>query len=430
MNKNVFFGGLCVLAFLSCDQQPTPSVPESDEIIVDNLSVRVSYDNTPGFLYPMLRHDVDFTGHRTTPGYIDFFEYSSEGVKSQILVEYRGDGAPAGTAFDFRNTYWSDKITPAGGRVSYSFKAGSMAADEFDDPVIRTGEVLVQADSNGERPVSNSLQLAGAADSGFLIAGISTDGSLVYFLKNTAQQGWIITSVPAMGGDEQSIAAAGGRIISAAFDAENSRLVLTSDDLDDALLLYSLNTGVWDTLRVASSFKTRQLVALSIPGKVAVLHESGGESPLLRAAVIDLASGALTPVISVSLPVGNVVWMSSVPGTAELALAIDGSSSIMAIDYTTNAVRRLYDGFSGAGFQVLSQDGRLVRLRQRDPDENTGPFWQTHWNLFVENGGTGEWLTTYPGMDELPLVSQDGRFLIFIAKRRGHSGIWRLTVHP
>jgi len=33
----------------------------------------------------MMRHEVTFSGHRKTQGYIDFFGYKSDGIESQIL---------------------------------------------------------------------------------------------------------------------------------------------------------------------------------------------------------------------------------------------------------------------------------------------------------------------------------------------------------
>jgi len=41
------------------------------DLVVDRLDVAMIYDDTPGFLYPRMRHEINFTGHLTVPGFID-----------------------------------------------------------------------------------------------------------------------------------------------------------------------------------------------------------------------------------------------------------------------------------------------------------------------------------------------------------------------
>lgn len=48
-----------------------------------------------GFLYPMMRHDVTFSGYRTTQGYIDFWGYKSDWRRkpeSAGILQSRGFG--------------------------------------------------------------------------------------------------------------------------------------------------------------------------------------------------------------------------------------------------------------------------------------------------------------------------------------------------
>lgn len=429
MRKNCVFILLWLPVLLACDEQPVQIPPENDSIfVVDTFDVKIIYEDIRGFLYPMMRHDVTFSGHRTTQGYIDFFGYKSDGVESQILLEYYGAGASAGTPFDFRNLYWSNKMTQVGGKVSYRFEAGSMDPDEMGDRIVRTGEAVIQPDAGDDAPVSNSFQLAGEAESWYGVAGVSAGGDQVYFLKRISGPEPMIARVPATGGSEEILVSAGTNVSAAVLDAGNRRLVLSSETLKNALLIYALETGTWDTLQVAAGFKASPLVALPEPGKIAVLTASTDPAELTRAAIIDLAGGEITPVTSLSIPVGHVRWLASVPGTNELALKVDGSTRIVAVDYTTNGVRTLLDDYTGGIFHVLTKEGRLVRVRSRDEDSGKEIIWLRHDNLFAEDGTSGEWLTRYLGRDALPVLSPDGRFFVFSSQRRGHYGIWRFDL--
>ena len=146
---------------------------------------------------------------------------------------------------------------------------------------------------------------------------------------------------------------------------------------------------------------------------------------------------------------GQQIWLISYPqGSArritndlsdyrDLSLTADGKSLIavqserkaniwVASATDMNRVTQItftnYDGLDGLSW---TPDGKVVYTVFAGGEEN---LW-----LADMNGGTPKQLTSHAGLNQQPVVSPDGRYVVFVSNRSGYQHLWRIDVdgrHP
>ena len=92
------------------------------------------------------------------------------------------------------------------------------------------------------------------------------------------------------------------------------------------------------------------------------------------------------------------------------------------LDHPTQLTATSYDGLNGLSW---TPDGRLVYTSQIAGEQN---LWITD-----PNKSEPKQLTAHEGFNEQPVVSPDGRYIVFLSNRNGQQHLWRIDIdgkHP
>jgi Tol biopolymer transport system component/DNA-binding winged helix-turn-helix (wHTH) protein len=92
------------------------------------------------------------------------------------------------------------------------------------------------------------------------------------------------------------------------------------------------------------------------------------------------------------------------------------------LDHPTQLTATSYDGLNGLSW---TPDGKLVYTSLIAGEQN---LWITDLN-----GGAPKQLTAHAGFNELPTVSPEGRYVVFLSNRNGQEELWRIDIdgkHP
>ena len=92
------------------------------------------------------------------------------------------------------------------------------------------------------------------------------------------------------------------------------------------------------------------------------------------------------------------------------------------LDHPKQLTTTSYDGLNGLAW---TPDGKLVYTSQIAGEQN---LWITD-----PNGGPAKQLTAHAGFSEQPIVSPDGRYIVFLSNRNDQEHLWRIDIdgkHP
>jgi eukaryotic-like serine/threonine-protein kinase len=87
------------------------------------------------------------------------------------------------------------------------------------------------------------------------------------------------------------------------------------------------------------------------------------------------------------------------------------------LDHPKQLTSTSYDGLNGVGW---APDGRLVYTSWIGGEQN---IWITD-----PRGGASKQLTSHAGFNEQPVVSPDGRYIVFLSNRNNHEHLWRMDI--
>jgi Tol biopolymer transport system component/DNA-binding winged helix-turn-helix (wHTH) protein len=87
------------------------------------------------------------------------------------------------------------------------------------------------------------------------------------------------------------------------------------------------------------------------------------------------------------------------------------------LDHPKQLTSTSYDGLNGV---TWTPDGRLVYTSWIGGEQNV---WITD-----PNGGSPKQLTSHAGFNEQPVVSPDGRYIVFLSNRNNHEHLWRVDI--
>ena len=413
---------LCILLLVSslgaCDRLTGPQ-SGSGHILVDTLTITVVRDETPGFLYPLMRHDIHFVGRLDVPGYIDQYVYRSQDAGFGVIQEVARP-LPVGTIFRFGSTEWSHDLLESGNSVDFEFSAHSPVATSL----VRASQAQVKTVTNGPRPARNSEQLTGPKRSNGRPV-FSRDGQWIYF------QGWdsdnrmtSFNRIPTRGGEPETLLERAGRLGGFALTHGDSVLtyVLSQGDRESQLVEHHLTTGaetiisidgyIWDAALLLIP-GTRYFISLADPNVV--------EEDLM---LIDAEAGTVEILLSQAQD-GHILHYDLRPGTREISVVLGRAprqSDVILLDLDTRERRTFLQGFSGYELKWAPNGedfAATVVTKQGGAYEQNISFYQA---------GTQQQLTIYPGDEEHVTFSPDGQSLAYTAHRRSEHQIWRLDL--
>jgi hypothetical protein len=389
------------------------------KIIVDTLLVTIVYDETPGFLYPMMRHDINFVGHLNVPGFIDGYAYKSDDVGFALIIDYIRNYYPqAGTKFRYKQRLWSPNLRQPGSRVEYEFEASSPQATPFS----HKDAMLIERKRAGIRPEPNCQQLTGSsAHHNYPV--FSQDGHWIYSRGSDRQNNLnMINRVPAAGGPEEVIVETTEFLGGFALTDNDTKLtfVIWKPHVKSKLIRLDLLSGVQDTVAITAFIWDAALIP--IPGArqfITLSDPNSAGSYFVDLLLIDIDRKTVETLID-SRTAGEVRHFGYRPGTREISYGhpvAPYSINVLLLDLDTRETKTFLSHLQAIDF-TWAPNGRDFVYSQYLQNHGT--------NLFLNEAGNTRQITFYPGEDEHPSYSPNARNLAFASRRRNETQIWRL----
>lgn len=405
---------------LSACEIPTGFQNGSGRILDDTLNITIVREETPGFLYPLMRHDIHFVGHLDVPGFIDQYAYKSQDVGFGVILDYSSGYMPdRGAKFRYRAIEWSHVLLEAGHSVDYAFSASS----PFAKSLVRASRVQVRVVNDGPLPAPNSEQLTGPENSHSRPV-FTRDGQWIYY------QGWdsdnrihSVHRIPAHGGIPEMVFETAGTM--GGFTLTHGDSVLTyveqHREAKSQLVQYHLDTGtekiipidgyIWDAA-LLSIPETKHFVSLADPNVV--------ESDLM---LIDAEQGTVEILFSREQD-GPISHYDHRPGTRQISVVVGTGgyqSKVILLNLDTRE-RTTFLPYLPGNALVWGPNGEDYAFTKV---EEQGLYEQ---NIYLNQAGVERQLTIYPGTEEQVTFSPDGRSLAYLAIRRREHQIWRLAL--
>ncbi|MFQ5709549.1 MAG: TolB family protein [bacterium] len=396
-----------------------PRINTEGLILVDTLEVHIVFDETPGFKYPMMYHEVKFVGRLSVSGVIDRYLYKSNDISYEAGLDFAGP-QPKGTIFRHSHREWSLHLIEAGTPVSYSFSVSASCKGKLVRSLTVDTLTVIERRTDSPQPSPGAVQLTGPSYRN-VSPIFSQDGHWIYFIVyDLENHRYTINRMPLDGDLQETIV-----------EIEHGK--------PGGFALIDGDTKLVDVLRQPNE-KSKFITMDLLSGKK---EES----------VIDGFIGAskLIPIPGTQ----KYVCMSSANTEADLIL-IDAETKTIDTSVLSSATRRIlgYDYRPGTGeisygIRILKEPGtiwstvKLLDLNTRETKtfvpklEGTDLTWAPNGhdfafirdgNIFLKEADQVRKITTYPGKDFSPCFSPDGKQITFSSKRRGEYQLWRVKL--
>jgi len=180
-----FILSLYFFILLSCskDNITEPVTILGDVFVIDTFNVNITYDETPGFKYPMMKHEIKAVTHLTERGNISGYEYVCEladidNSASYDFIHLQKSG------FKFRHnlTIWGTKMFDPNSVLPYTFTYLADLEKGYKSFTYKTSSKVIYS-STGIAPEENSVQLTGPTYWNYQ-PQFSKDGNWIYY-KNS-----------------------------------------------------------------------------------------------------------------------------------------------------------------------------------------------------------------------------------------------------
>jgi hypothetical protein len=397
-----------------------PEATKKGDIVIDRLEVAMIYDDTPGFLYPRMRHEIDFAGHLTVPGVISGYSYQSDDLGYGLIIDFIPGYAPAGRAFEHQHKLWSSQLHQPGEIRDFEFSAASPHAKSLHVKDSR----VIQKRSDSIRPEPNSQQLTGpVGHHGQPV--FSQDGQWIYCRGDENRpNGHLqkIVRVPAHGGAPEVIIETTENLGGFALTDNDTKLtfVVWIPHVKSKLIRRDLISGVQETVTVDGFIWSDDLTP--IPGAPLFLTLSDPNSTSDRSAdlvLVDFNRGTVEALVD--LPQYEYIQHFGLrPGTRDISYGISVGPyavNVLLMNLDTRQTTTFLSRLEAIDFAWApnGQDYVMTKYLQGQGA-----------NIFLNESGAERRITTYPGGDENPRFSPDGRSLAFSGHRRGERQIWRI----
>ncbi|MGH7596464.1 MAG: hypothetical protein ACREOI_08930 [bacterium] len=431
MNQRLAWG-LCLSSFvLACSRElPTETRTGGQgvrgSIVADTLDVAIVYDATPGFLYPTMRHEINFVGYLDVAGFIDSYSYQSSDVGRGLIIDYFGGYFPkAGTKFRYGQCLWSPDLFAPGTSVQYEFQASSPHAYPYAGKAVKTVERKI----DGPLPEPNSQQLTGPSAHHFS-PFFSQDGRWIYcYGRDRRGQRKSIIRVPTTGGQPEVIVETQDNLGGFALTDGDTKLifVIWKPRAKSPLVRRDLFSGARDTAMVDEAFRsadlipipgTRQFISLAAP-----LSSYPYTSDLI---LIDFDRKTVETLVD-SRQAGYISHFDFRPGTREISYGYQVESNhrvigtnVFLLNLDTRESKNFFSLIEGFDFSWAPNGRDFVYAK-------TASLSSDSLNLFLRESGTERQITFYPGAEANPAFSPTSRSLAFVGWRRDEYQIWRIS---
>ncbi len=396
---------------------PLEALRRQGRIVADTLEVTILRDETPGFPYPRMRHEILFVGLLTVPGFIDSYDYQSQGQGFGAVFDYVGGYLPEpGTPFRFEHQMWTGTVVEAGATVAYTFAAYSPHARSLEV----NDAIPAQVFRDGPVPVAASRQLTGPNYYNSRPV-FSSDGTWIYYQSREPKTGtYRLHRMPADGGQPEVLEETPDSIGGFALTHNDTRVTyirMVPSRTKSQLVTLDLQTGTRQSVEVPAFLADRGLLALP-DGTRFLAFADPATTPAV--ALVEAETGAIERLVAADTA-GTIVDFGYRPGTGEVSYGILVPRLHLEVRLLDLQTRRR---------SIFAQipNGVAFAWAPNGVDYAFARWLDEHVNLFIHESGVERQVTSYPGADFEPTFSPDGRTLAFTSRRRGETQVWRIDL--
>jgi len=172
---------LSLFFLLNCSENNI-SEPEiyGEVFVIDKLDVQIIYDNTPGFKYPLMRHEISTETHLIENGTISAYQYECVNAETKIGVSIDYFKIfDSGYRFNRSMIGWNHNMIDENTVLPYTLLYYA-DLENSNATYIHESNAKVKYMNEGIRPEDASIQLTGPENRNYY-PNFSNDGTWIYY---------------------------------------------------------------------------------------------------------------------------------------------------------------------------------------------------------------------------------------------------------
>ncbi len=319
---------------------------------------------------------------------------------------------------------------------------------------------------------SRNTEIVPSSEGDYLGISFSPDGKFIYYVRSTAGESSDVFKVPAVGGSPVRLVMNAHSAVALSTDGKHMSYLRDYPDQKETALIVSPIEGFPErkvaVMKSPSAFVITSGPAWSPDGKqIAALSQENGSTPYQQVVIVGVADGRVRSIDNVRWSqIGRVSWVHD--GNSLVVTAVDQESAgaqAWQIAYPSGQSKRITNDLADYQQLTLSRDSRqilgiqherqanlwiapagdetkAVQVTSGDSDGIDGLSFahggRISYSVFA-NGDQNLWmidadgknsrqLTNTHGINRTPVVSPDGKFVVFGSDRSGSMHLWRVDI--
>ncbi len=404
---------------------PTPVEAFGDSFVIDSLKVKILYDDTPGFRYPMIYHSIKAVSHLIEEGNVSGYEYKCEmfNLRTSSWIEYGGLHVP-GFKFRTQMSIWNYSNTKPGIKVPYSFLFYADVNSGSKYFTISSSTKLTYF-NGGIRPEPNAIQLTGPETINYLPI-YSIDGNWIYYVSRNDDNRESINKMDANGNlteiietmPEPPLNSGGFTLID---DDKKIAYVLWQSNKFSKIVIEDLQSGNKTEYEIDGYLWDARLVKVPNSNKFLELQDPNSSNPSYpnKLLIADIDTKKVDTLLKDYG--GSVVSYSLNPVSNDLYVVVstNNGTNVLKLNLETNEYSIFIQNVFVQKF-AFAPNGIDYALIKKDHNG--------FYNIFYYNNGNERQVTTYPANVYDFCFSPDGNSISFPCERRNETQIWKIKL--
>ncbi len=409
---------IILVFFISKCSETNPIEPEvvGDVFVIDTLEVNIYYDDTPGFKYPLTKHEFKTVIHLTEKGSLHGYHFKCDAgnYNNAIAIDYFQSFEP-GFKFRYNFADWSKTILNVNDEIPFSLTLYA-SLDGYGKIYDYKSSTRVIYSNLGIKPEVNAKQLTGPENRNYF-PQFSKDGNYIYYKSSHEKESIFRTDIN--GNSFEDIEVFDGQSMSNGsfqiIDDTQLAYVLWKPNVHSKIVIkdlqtmanteYEVNGYLWgsDLIRIPN---TNKFLNFLDPNSI------DGHDRILLSADIDTKK-----VDTLLSDIGYIKSYSINPETNNLVILIlnNNGNSIFEYSFHDQSLSALFVDIDFLEFKFFKNGIDYAFIKK-------GENWTD--NIYVNINGNLRQITTYPGEIHDFDISPDGTKIVFSARRRNEIQSW------
>lgn len=412
-----------ILILINCSDENNISSPVilDDLYIIDTLEVSITYDDTPGFKYPLMKHYINTVTRLTKKGVVNYYGYKCEQGNVSMFASYEYFNLDMPN-YKFRNqmTVWSATMFNPNTVVPYTLQYSCNLENGSND-YIHKATVKVNYSNTGIKPESNSIQLTGPQNYNYS-PRFSYKGSYIYYLSANDKRSIFRTDLN--GGNLEEIKL---------FDNQVSNIGVLELTPENELIYVIWKPNTYSKIVTINldNKQSKEFVVngflwgsrpINIPGTKKYLNQLDPNSTKdysNKVLVADIETQKVDTLLNDTNYQIESYTLNPVDQKLYISVPSGNKHDILIYDYFKNSMSTF---LTNVDYQVIRflPNGRDYGFLKSDQNRNT--------QIYLNINGQEKQLTTYPGIVTEFDFSPNGDMIVFTARRRGEVQSWLMKL--